>query len=554
MNPASLIITNADIITMDPAGSRAEAVAVTDGVITAVGTTTEVAAAAGPDTQIIDLAGSVLAPGFVEAHGHVLLMAQFLATNIADVRSFTCPTWNDVAEAIKQKVAQTPRGQAVLVYGFDGIDHGRVAPTSTELDEFTVDHPMVLLSFTGHSATVNSAALRLAGITQDTPDPAGGSFGHFADGSPDGTAHEAGAVGALVLPLMAVADLDIGKSMASQCAAMAAAGYTTVGELIVQPHDRPLLDAIVAWPQLPIRFRLYEATNSGLQAQGSFGDTNPIMRQTGVKLWVDGTPLEGNVLLKEPFLDTEVTRNMGLEPNCCGSANYSREQLLELVRAYAPSGFQMACHVQGDAAIDRILDVYEQVLTERGLLGTDHRWRLEHCGTMTAQQFQRAASLGVSCSMFPAHLYYWGDVITNDILGVERGNHWMRMRSALDSGMKISLHNDGYLTPPDPIGNIQHAVTRVGRRSGNVLGADQVITVDEAMRAQTIDAAWHLFSDHEVGSIEVGKLADFVHLSRDPYTVEPAQLKDQVTVLGTWIGGVRVLLGEAIESNQAADS
>lgn len=541
MSSPELIITNANVITMNPEQPRAEAVAIADGIIVAVGTELDIFELAGDTTEQVDLGGGVLMPGFVEPHSHVLLMAMLLAPQVTDCRSFSCPTWRDVEESIRARVADTPAGEPILLYGLDPIVHDRAMPTRQELDAFTTEHPLAIIALSAHTISANSAAFDFSGVTAATPDPPGGRFGRAADGSLDGIVHEANAVAIVARPLLGAVGFDYVASLQEQALRLAAAGFTTIGELLVQDSDLPIIDAMKAIPNFPIRVRWYEGTNATLQATGVAGETDANVRQTGLKLWVDGAPLEAKTLHYEPFIDSKVTRELGLPAGCCGSANYSEEELLEIVRAYAETGLQFACHVQGDAATDRILNVYETVLTERGLLDTDHRWRLEHCGATTRAQFERATSLGVTCSMFVRHVYYFGDTYVDQLFGQERGSHWMRLRSAIDAGVRISLHHDGYFTPPLPIGNLATATTRVSK-SGRVLGPDERITIDEALKAITINAAWHLFSDHEVGSIEVGKFADFTELSTDPYTVEPADLESEVKVEGTWLRGARVQL------------
>lgn len=537
MSPDAIFV-NAAVITMDEAGTRADAVAVTDGRISAVGSAAELLASKSDDTEVIDLAGQVLMPGFVEAHGHVLLMAQLLAPPAIDVRPMVVPDWEGVVAAIHADAASKPAGTPLVVFGFDPIGHERPAPDIKELNEIAPDNPLVLINFTGHSANANSKALELAGITKDTPDPAGGYFGHSDDGELNGEIFEATAMIALVVPYMAALKPDLAKMARSQYSVLARAGITTIGELLTQGNDVATLTAMSAAPGVPLRVRSYEGTNDSRHTDAALKNGNEMFRQVGLKLWVDGSPWLGNISLKEPYMNTAATHNMGLPHDYCGSANYTQEQLLEILHAYAPSGFQMACHVHGDKGVDTILDVYETVLTENNLLGTDHRWRLEHCGAMTPAQYQRAASLGVTCSLFIHHLYFWGDVLVDDLFGDDLGAHWMRCRSALDSGMKISLHNDGTVTPPDPIGNAWSAVNRISRKSGKVYAPEEAITVDEGLRAITIDAAWQLFSEHEVGSIEVGKLADFVVLSADPYAVDPVKLNEEVHVVKTYLGGV----------------
>ena len=540
METPDLIITNAQIITMNPEQPRAQAVAVTGGRIVAVGTSSEIEALQGDQTEVIDLGGGVLGPGFVEPHSHLLLMGLLLSPAMTDVRSFKVPGWADIDALVREQVATTPAGQAILVYGLDTIAHGHSQPTRDELDAYTTEHPLSVIALSAHTASSNSFALEMAGMTATTPDPPGGTFGHTADGELDGVAHEATAVLPLLLPQLAAAEFDLMASLRNQAASLAEAGFTTIGELLVQAHDAPIIDAIKSMPDFPVRMRLYQGTTSDKSASFTAGGTDPMVRETGFKLWVDGSPLEGKTLQGQPYLATETMRQMGVIPGSCGGANYSADELLDVVRSYAAHGLQFACHVQGDAGVDRILDVYETVLAERGLLGTDHRWRLEHCGGMYRTQFDRAAKLGVTCSMFVQHIYYFGDVLVDDILGYQLGSHWMSLKSALDAGIRVSLHNDGYFTPPLPIGNLQTATTRVAAGSGRTLGEDQIIGIDDAMKAVTSNAAWHLFSDHEVGSIEVGKLADFVELTADPYAVAPTDLNTEVRAISTWIGGKRV--------------
>jgi predicted amidohydrolase YtcJ len=160
---------------------------------------------------------------------------------------------------------------------------------------------------------------------------------------------------------------------------------------------------------------------------------------------VDGSPWIGNIDLSFPYLDTDATRTIGVAPGSCGHANYTREQLTEIVDAYFPLGWPMACHVMGDAGVDTILDVYEEVLQQHPR--PDHRLRLEHVGAISDDQLQRAQALGVTCSLFVDQIHYWGDVIVDGLFGPEHGSRWMPAGSAVVTGMRISLHNDPPVTP-----------------------------------------------------------------------------------------------------------
>ena len=264
-----------------------------------------------------------------------------------------------------------------------------------------------------------------------------------------------------------------------------------------------------------MRLRTYEVSNPQMSTTATPGEGDDMLRQVGIKIWVDGSPWIGNIALSFPYLDTEATRTIGVPPGSCGCANYTAEQLTEIVGAYYPLGWQMACHVQGDAGVDTILDVYEEALQRNPR--DDHRLRLEHVGAIRPEQLQRAADLGVTCSIFVDQIHYWGDVIVDGLFGPERGSRWMPAGSAVATGMRISLHNDPPVTPEEPLRNISVAVTRTAP-SGRVLAPEERLTVEQAIRAQTIDAAWQLFADDVIGSLEVGKYADMVVLSADPRT------------------------------------
>ena len=196
----------------------------------------------------------------------------------------------------------------------------------------------------------------------------------------------------------------------------------------------------------------------------------------------------------------------------------------------------MACRVHGDAGVDTILDVYEEALQRNPR--PDHRLRLEHVGAIRPDQLQRAAALGVTCSPFVDQIHYWGDAIVDGLFWPERGTRWMPAGSAVATGMRISLHKDPPVTPEEPLRNISVAATRTAP-SGRVLAPQERLTVEQAIRGQTIDAAWQLFADDVIGSLEVGKYADLVVLSADPRTVPPEQIAD-LDVRATFLAGRQV--------------
>ncbi|MEE6135359.1 amidohydrolase [Mycobacterium sp. 050128] len=531
MAQADLVVTGT-ILTVDDARPTAEALAIADGRIVAVGSRSEVAEFIGADTQTVDVGDGCVLPGFIEAHGHPLMEAVALSDRIVDIRPVTIPGPDDVIAAIRREVAQRGSTGAYL-NGWDALlQTGLPDPTLAWLDDIAPDGPLVIIHNSGHKAYFNSHAAQLNGLSRDTPDPKGAKYGRDADGELDGTAEEIGAV----FPLLggAISGDSYPAMLLAECARLNRAGLTTCSEMAFDPNFGPMVAQL--HDRLTVRLRTYEVSNAQMATAAVPGQGDDMLRQVGIKIWVDGSPWIGNIALSFPYLDTEATRSIGIPPGSCGCANYTAEQLREIVGAYFPLGWQMACHVQGDAGVDTILDVYEEAL--RAHPRDDHRLRLEHVGAIRPEQLQRAADLGVTCSIFVDQIHYWGDVIVDGLFGEERGSRWMPAGSAVATGMRISLHNDPPVTPEEPLRNISVAVTRTAP-SGRVLGPEERLTVDQAIRAQTIDAAWQLFADDDIGSLEVGKYADLVVLSADPRTVPPEQIAD-LEVRATYLAGRQV--------------
>lgn len=530
IQPADLVLYGT-ILTVDDAQPTAEALAVSAGRIVAVGARSEVAGLIGPETDVREVDGCGM-PGFVEAHGHPLMEAVALSGRIVDIRPVTLPTAQQVLDAIHAEVAR--RGaEGAFLNGWDPLlQNGLPEPTLAWLDGVAPDSPLVIVHNSGHKAYFNTAAARRAGLSRDTPDPKGAKYGRDADGELDGTAVETGAVFPLLGDAISVSDYP--AMLVAECARLNRAGLTTCSEMAFDPMFRPLLAQL--HDQLTVRLRTYEMSTAALHTDASPFDGDDTVRQVGIKIWVDGSPWVGNIDLTFPYLDTDATRTIGVVPGSCGHANYTKEQLAEIVGSFFPQGWQMACHVHGDAGVDTILDVYEEAL--RAHPRDDHRLRLEHVGAITPAQLQRAHGLGVTCSLFVDQIHYWGDIIVDGLFGPERGEQWMPAGSAVATGMRISLHNDPPVTPEEPLRNISVAATRTAP-SGRVMAPEERLTVEQAIRAQTIDAAWQLFADNVIGSLEVGKYADLVIVSADPRDTAPESIAD-LDVRATFLAGRQV--------------
>lgn len=548
---ATTILHNATILTVDKDFSTAEAIAFNDGEILAVGTTEEIMALAGPGTDIRDMEGSTVLPGFVEAHGHPTAEMNFIGPDAIDIRASV----NGSAEAVLQKlrtaVAEAEaagEGAWVAAFGWDPLllpDLPRIS--GAWLTEFSPTVPLSVMHYSAHSAWANDAALQALGLDRNSVDPGASQYLRDESGELTGEALEIPAVMNFMGPKMHAGAENFSAFLDFELHRMAAAGVTTTGDLAFHPDSYVLMQEYQRTHEAPARIRSYEM--SGIRDSIPAPGTDPLMgqgtamfRPTGVKVWTDGSPWVGNIQTSFGYEDSPETRTIGLSAGHQGCSNYTEDQLLAICRQHYANGWQMACHVHGDIAVDTVLNVFEQVQQE--FPRSDSRLRMEHCGSITPEQVKRAWELGVGISFFVAHIHYYGDILSG--LFGENAEAWTPAGAAAGVGMRFSLHNDPPVTPESPLLNMQAAILRQ-TPSGKVLGPEFRIGIRDAIKAQTIDAAWQLFSDHEVGSLEAGKLADIVVLKRNPLDV-PANELGIIEILETWVDGRRIRSGAPVEA------
>lgn len=553
---SDLILTAGTIVTMDAQLPRASAVAVADGKIVAVGTLAECQEVL-PDAPVVDSRAPVLMPGFIDPHSHPLLSGLATQLPALSIAPWTAPTWSEVLSIFSQAMAEHDASEPLLFNGFDALLHGRPAPTAADLDKIFGDRVAVVVDNSGHACSFTTALIRRRGWDAQPPaDPIGGRFARDADGALTGISFEIPANMMVLGPILQELGGNPIGSAAEYYALMARAGITSTSDMTFSADLAPAYEALAAMPSSPLRISLWEvstAADPGASAIFAAGEERLVKR--GVKLWTDGSPWIGNVAISFPYVASEATARAGISPETAGGAsamNYGRDEVDAILDRCAPLGWQMSFHANGDLAINFALDAYERALTEHGLLGTDHRWRIEHAGAGRREQFERAASLGVHVSLAPFQYYYWGDLLDGEMFAPEHGSRWQAFADAVDAGVVVSLHNDGSVSPPTPILNVQTATTR-RTSSGRIHSPNQAISVDAALKAHTIDAARTLHREHLVGSIAVGKLADFVELSADPYAVTPRYLDERVKVLGTWVDGSRIELPEFLAAAHASD-
>ncbi len=541
------ILKAASVITMDPSLPRAEALAISaqSGRITAVGSLLECRRAL-PDAQVRDLGATVLMPGFIQAHDHPIpasVLCQLPAHWIAPFVGY--PTWSDVEGLFAELRQQTPSGQPLMFNGLDRLLLQIPMPDRTSLDKYFPDNPVVIFDITGHAVYFNTAATQLFGWTKATPPPdkADARWARRPDGTSSGVGFETSAFQAALFSFLPHTIPNPLENLGAWYSTLARNGFTAAGDMAFMDSLFAPMESLAEMADCPVRFSLYQVTYDPTpQTSYTSGDNGSMIRKAGWKIWMDGSPSIATASISVPYLDSPQARVANIPTGKAPGIsvlNYTSKEFVALLDKFANANVQIATHINGDAGIDVVLDGYEQALTRIGLIEGDHRWRLEHFSIPSRDQCIRAGGLGLTASMSPFQSLYWGDLYDGVLFDSTFGARWQPYRDAHDSGLRPTLHNDGFLSPPLPWLNMQNAVTRRSA-SGKVHAPEQALTLTEALAAHTIDAAWQQKREHEIGSIEVGKYADLVELNTDPYTVDPETLQTTMKTLGTWISGHRI--------------
>jgi hypothetical protein len=531
--PRDVVFLGGDIVTMaEP--SVVEAMWIKDGRIEQLGRADEVRAAAG-SAEVVDLEGATLMPGFIEPHTHPLATA-LLGTAI-DVSGFKHDSRAEVMETLRKAMDGFLPQPWILAFGWDPIMVRDLdPPTLAELDELSPDKPFVILTQMMHEAFANSAALRESGITPDTPNPPGGSFGRDENGELTGAVLEVNAINYLLRALPVAPPALTELILRWKLADYARGGFTTIGVLgAVGRAEDPigLLRMLAEDPHVPVRSVVYGLpTQLDLDSKpGTDHDARFELR--GVKFWMDGSPYTGGAAFAEPYEDTELTRErLHLSPGHMGPLNYELEEFTEELRRFHRAGYHVAVHTQGERAVELVLDAAESVLEEYPW--EDHRHRLEHNALITTEQIQRAHALGFELSFFTDHIYFYGDRLA-EIVG-DRVERYMPAGTAFREGHRATVHSDNPMTPIGPLRVMQTSMLRTSRNGGEPIAPSERLTLDQALRAMTTNAAWQLGVEVHRGSLEPGKAADLVVLSRNPLETEPGELGG-IQVLGTWVDG-----------------
>jgi predicted amidohydrolase YtcJ len=524
---ADMVIVNARVWTVDPAKPEAEAVAVTGDRIVAVGSRSEIDRWRGSKTRVLDGGGRFLAPGFNDAHIHLMTGgAQLDSVDLKDA-----PTPEEFARRIGDRARRVAKGEWVLGGNWDEQGWpGAPLPTRQMVDALTADTPVFVNRYDEHMSLANSAALRLAGVTAKTPDPPGGVIVRDASGHPTGILKDAAQSYVYRVIPAPTRDRRL-QTLRRALAHMASLGVTSVQDMGPDPDDVAVYGELAAAGELTTRIRAVPG-EVALARQLAAGPVRrhalPFFAVSGAKGFADGSLGSTTAYFFEPYSDAP--GSCGLLADEMQPLDQMRARLLVIDRA----GEQLCIHAIGDHAIAMVLDLFADVARTNG--PRDRRPRIEHSQHVAPGDFARYAQLGAIASVQPYHAIDDGKWAEKRI-GVERAKTTYAFRSFADHKVRLAFGSDWPVAPLDPLLGIYAAVTRAtldGQRPDGWV-PEQKIGVAQAIEAYTMGAAYAEFAERDKGSISPGKLADLVLLSADPFKAAPEALRDlrvDVTIAG----------------------
>ncbi len=528
VNTADLVVENGRVLTQDGTLPSAEALAVKGGRFLAVGSSDDISNLVAPgQTEVIDAAGMTILPGFIDAHSHPsyvgLSELKNVNTNLGSIAR--------IQEALRSRASRTPPGEWIVGFMYDDTKQQEGRPLNrTDLDEAIPDHPVMVNHRGGHTSVVNSMALRLAGVSKETPDPPGGRF-ERENGQLTGMVAERGQnpFQRLIPNESTRQERQEGVALISR--KMAAAGLTSVHQTgTSRDHFTAYQDAFRAGE---LSFRMTAMANGrsyeGLRAAGiRTGMGDEWLRIGSVKYYVDGSASERTMRMSTPYEG---------RPDDYGILVANQEELDEFVDDAHRAGWQIAIHANGDVAIDMVLQSYEKAM--EAMPRPDPRHRIEHCTLVNPGLLARIKAIGAIPAPFYTYAHYHGE---KWVAYGEARLEWMfAHKSFLDYEIPVAPASDHPPGPFEPLMALQSMVTRKDY-SGQVWGPSQRITLDQALKICTVNGAYASFEEDVKGTITPGKLADFVILGEDPHEVDPDALKE-VPVARTVVGGRTVFEG-----------
>lgn len=532
-----LVLINATVKTFDSLSRTSEAVSFQGGKVSCLGSNRDVLGMYQDGTaRIIDVAGKLVLPGFIETHSHPMGLGA-RRRDCVDVSPPTVSSIADIQDRLREASRQRDPGAWIRGERYDdtGILEMR-HPTRHDLDTACPDNPVMLVHVSGHFAVVNTRALEVAEIDLRREDPPRGWLGRFADGTLNGLLAEMGAIKLVsrVVPIPSEEDLVDNLRLAEK--EYLSAGVTLVHDLAVGHvggsealHAYEVAYAQGAW-RLPVYGFISEHVSENFGEVCDAVDAwnrqahDPRLRVGGVKMWADGSIQGLTGALRRPYCcDTSIT----------GSLLFEDLELQTRLSMLAEKGLRAAVHANGDLAIEQLIRQSRQAL---GSDSNDLRWRIEHCQMADELQLEQIAKQELQVSFFIKHVYYWGDRHRDRFLGAERARYIDPVRTAHEKGVRSALHSDCPVTPLSPLEGISVAVHR-RTSSGAVLGESQRLSIAAAVAGYTTDAAWFSYDENEKGTLEIGKAGDAVIVDASSLEEMAESGHGEGSVVSTIVGG-----------------
>ena len=528
-----LVIMGGNVFTMDPSNSRAEAVAVENGHIVAVGANAEVSKLIGEDTKVIHLGGRTLLPGFIDPHNHFSINAlEPVAVNCS------VPPHDSIGSvigAISAAAKDVPRGRWLRGWGFRNrwLKDNRFI-TRWELDEAAPDNPVCIMDGSVHACYANSAALDLAGIRRDTPDPPHGQILRDDSGEPNGTLWEGAMDPVYQLSLRSHIEY-YGDGLADlvhrNCMRHLACGITSVGDALVVPAASEMYRTADNLKKLPFTLHQMLGAEGFFEpptrtSQGELGDGNVSDRLRG------GTM---KIFMDPAFPTSAYTRHHAHgHDEHVGPINYTQQEADTLVLDAHKRGLQVAIHCLGNRSVEQALNAFEAAL--RAHPAEEPRFRIEHFMVTTPSQIKRAKSLGVMAVVQPGLHFTGGQRYRDRMEEMGGGVRATPLRTMLSEGLVVACSSDYPCGPLAPLTGLYAMVTRRTQREWEPVTPEEAVSPLDGLRMYTINSAYAMSREGEVGSLERGKRADMVVLSHDPTSVDPDFIRD-ITVEQTYVEG-----------------
>ncbi len=529
-----IIFHNAQVVTMDDSQKTAEAVLVEDGKIAKVGSNEEILALKDDSTELRDLASKTLMPGFIDPHSHLTAVAyNLLMVNANPSPTGNCNTKEALLAEFKKgfEAGDFSTGEWLMGMGYDpsAFPDGKHI-TKFDLDTISTEIPISCTHASGHCAVLNSKAMELLGYCGDYTVPDGGTVECFENGEPNGliteNAYLAPEIQAKMTP---PAFENVLASLKKACSLYSSFGITSCQDGRVTKNEYQLLTAAGKMGAINIDVLGLVAPQVAdeLLVKGQkVGPYENHVRMGAYKIFLDGSPQAKTAWLSKPYH----VAPEGKDADYSGFQIFKDEDVVAAAKTCLENKWQMNVHCNGDAACEQLIRCYTQAIEETGI-HEDLRPVMVHAQTVREDQLDRMKEIGMIPTYFLDHVYYWGDWHYESVLGPERAERISPIRSTIDRGMNYTMHQDSPVVNPNALFAVHNAVNRI-TKNGRLLGADQRLTVEEALKGVTINGAYQIFEEDKKGSITEGKVADLVILGENPLTTASDKLKD-IPVLET---------------------